>query len=65
MHSHPFAVGLRKDGAPGTRVFGGGWGSAVRFANAHLIDDEAVAKMGHPGDMVVWSGNLCGFGWAG
>jgi hypothetical protein len=22
--------------------------SAVRFANAHLIDDETVAKMGHP-----------------
>jgi hypothetical protein len=22
---------------------------AVRFANAHLSDDKAVAKMGHPG----------------
>jgi hypothetical protein len=22
--------------------------AAVRFANAHLSDDEAVAKMGHP-----------------
>jgi hypothetical protein len=35
-----------------------GWGGncarerrAVRFANAHLIDDETVAKMGHPGDL--------------
>jgi hypothetical protein len=24
------------------------WAGAVRFANAHLSDDEAVAKMGHP-----------------
>ena len=23
-------------------------GGSVRFANAHLSDDEAVAKMGHP-----------------
>jgi hypothetical protein len=24
------------------------WAGAVRFANAHLSDDKAVAKMGHP-----------------
>jgi peptide/nickel transport system substrate-binding protein len=30
-------------------LFSVGWGSAVRFAKAHLSDDEAVAKMGHPG----------------
>jgi hypothetical protein len=32
--------------------------SAVRFANAHLIDDETVAKMGHPDgfrDVRPWS----------
>ncbi len=24
------------------------WAGAVRFANAHISDDEAVAKMGRP-----------------
>jgi hypothetical protein len=24
------------------------WAGAVRFANAHLSDDKAVAKVGHP-----------------
>ncbi len=36
----------------GALLEGGGegrWAGAVRFANAHLIDDETVAKMGHPG----------------
>ena len=28
---------------------------AVRFANAHLIDDKAVAKMGHPD---LWMGEV-------
>jgi hypothetical protein len=29
------------------------WAGAVRFANAHLSDDKAVAKMGHP---ELWQG---------
>src|SRR5580698_9278128 len=35
---------------------GRGW-SAVRFANAHLSDNETIAKMGHP---VLWLVGLFG-----
>ncbi len=31
------------------------WAGAVRFANAHLSDDKAVAKMGHPD---LWLGEV-------
>ena len=40
----------------GTLAFVVGWRRAVRFANAHLSDDGTVAKMGHPGFVVIWLG---------